>query len=218
MFKSCQYCRHRKKRCVFPGSPDHDGRCFACQHLGVACEVEERQPSTKRQRTSQRIASSIRLRSSLSTLNRRQEPDVVHSVSPLQPGDCQIPRVATRRASKELILPERWPEFDSFTAAEKYKTALHKEFPFIPFEYLGNEPSPLLTYCIELAAKLSFHHGLGDCSDSDIEHLTSLVRGQNLTPEQTAGLLILLPRARLSHEIAEKVSYYASLQIQMTHQ
>lgn len=204
MFKSCQYCRHRKKRCVFPGPSDHDGRCFACQHLGVACEVEARQPSSKRQRTSQRIASSIQHRHGPPALTS-QDPDLVEPATPLQNGDCQIPRPNPRKDSKELLFPERWAELDGLDAIEKYKKALHHEFPFIPFEYLDVEASPLLSHCIELAAKLSFHHGRGDCSDSDIEQLASLVYGQDLTREQSAGLLLLLPRARLARHVTQKV-------------
>lgn len=208
MFKSCQYCRHRKKRCVFPGPSDYDGRCFACQHLGVTCEVEARQPSLKRQKTSQRVASSIQLRASSAALPHRQEPDLAGTTDPSQYGDCQIPRANPRRASKELILPERSGEFDGFSAIEKYKKVLYQEVPFIPFEYLNDEPSPLLRHCIELAAKLSFHHGDGDCSNLDIQHLASLVHGQGLTREETAGILLLLPRLRISYDVAEKVSYY----------
>lgn len=204
MFKSCQYCRHRKKKCVFPGPADPDGRCFACQHLGVACEVEARQPSSKRQRTSQRIASSIQHRQ-LPPALAHADPGHAEPTTPPQSGDCQIPRADPGKASKELIFPERWAELDGLGAIEKYKKALHQEVPFIPFEYLEEEASPLLRHCIELATKLSFHHGRGDCSDADIEHLTSLVHGQRLTREEAAGLLLLLPRAGLARHVTEKV-------------
>lgn len=62
MFKSCDYCRHRKKRCVVPEVGTGTGtRCADCAHLDLPCEFSQRRPSLKRRQTSRHIAARLGL-------------------------------------------------------------------------------------------------------------------------------------------------------------
>lgn len=61
--------------------------------------------------------------------------------------------------------------------------------------------------CLELAEKLSFNHGTGYFPGTDIDRLIALALHQDLGREETAGILLLLPRARLGTAVAQKVGW-----------
>lgn len=204
MFKSCLYCRHRKKKCVWEPSDLH-GRCVACQHLDVRCEVEARQPSLKRQRTSQHIASSLRASSLTTTLPQRPDTDQNDETTKPQDGDCQIQRADRRPASKELLFQNRHNKLAHLSTTQKYNQALRQELPFVPDECLHGDVSPLFQHCVELAGRLSIYHGDGNCSTQDFERLADLVHENSLTIQEVAGLLLLLPRICPNSHMVEMV-------------
>lgn len=200
MFKSCQYCRHRKKKCVWNESAQN-GPCVACQRLGVVCELEARQPSLKRRRTSQRVASSIQARHA--SASQYSPPEGALSPS----GDCQISQSNREQASKDLLLADNSSKLDGLNTIEVYRQILRYELPFLPEEYLNDDDDPLLSLCVGLAANLSLNHGKGHPSQEDLDKLAISSQAQGVSDRGFTGLLLLLPRLRLGSMTVDKVCF-----------
>ncbi|KAJ9644903.1 uncharacterized protein PV06_08806 [Exophiala oligosperma] len=217
MFKSCQYCQHRKKKCVLPQPSASDSRCFACQHLDIRCEIGFRKPSFKRRLKSHEVSSRVytqySARSSATLLRPTgslREAAVVH----VNNGDCQLPRVradsGSLDAAKMIMTTDETESgnLDQMTTAEKYQTIVSCEFPFLPREaLLSMEEAKIpeaLSYCVDLAAQLSLQNRCAGLSESQVQKLSILVNQQDLDLIQAAGLMLLLPRVNLTSSIIEK--------------
>lgn len=219
MFKSCHYCRHRKKKCVLPQPPASDSRCFACQHLDIRCEIGLRTPSLKRRLKSQEVSSRVYTQSAPNSsplpLRSTETPrETVH----VNNGDCQLPRfradAGSGEAAKIIMTEDRFDgayrDLDQMSLAAKYEMIVSREFPFIPQDFLlamGEEDIPeLLRYCLDLAVQLSLQNAPTGLSQSQLQRLSTLVKLQDLDLMQAAGLMLLLPRANLDQSLMEKAS------------
>ena len=206
MFKSCHYCRHRKKKCVWPHDATPDDRCLACQHLDVVCEIGARKPSLKRQQKSRRIASEV-LNTGPGNTSRSLRPDIHLQTVAVKNGDCQVFRPRAADASKVILFNNSHFDRDGLGTKEKYTNLVSREFPFIPENFLQREDeiSPTLRHCIALASQLFLgnqgHHQLHD----DLQHLYALLGDQQMDLFQVAGILLLLPRVVLDHGTVTKV-------------
>lgn len=218
MFKSCRYCRHRKKKCVLPPPDASDTRCLACQHLDTSCEIGARQPSAKRRLKSQRIASSLSPDgpsggpAALATAPPHHDLPSESILIRVASGDCQIPRAdAGPSTAKAIIVPDPVRDTECLTTAEKYRAIAQHEFPFVPAEFLVN-PGFILSQCISIATNLSLRNSCPGLSDAQLcDLITSLNCQRALSPADLAGLLLLLPRIQPNHRLVELVSSFLPL-------
>ncbi|KIW65369.1 hypothetical protein PV04_07635 [Phialophora macrospora] len=212
MFKSCHYCQHRKKKCVRPppSATTSDRRCLACQHLDVPCEVGVRKASVKRQRKSQQIASKLYSTSAAESdfLLPRRGVRSDTAVERVSNGDCQLLRPDTvATATKIIITDSHTEELGRLSTGDKYRRIVHCEFPFIPDDLLRDDiilRSPVLSYCIALAASLSLQKECAGLSDLEMQTLVAFTEKPCLDIVEAAGLMLLLPRTQLGPGIAEK--------------
>jgi hypothetical protein len=209
-YKSCTYCRHRKKRCLFPSPGSGDGRCFACQHLGVECQFEARQPSQKRRRTSQRVARRVYA----DTSNTTDDHNVNINSSPTTTsgnGDCQIPEPGTRKAKKLLLpLPGSTPP-TSLTSRQLYQIYVQSDFPFVPQKCFLDGFSEVLDVSVRIAAHLSFRFRVDQTYRVRLDALQQRVTGYGASERDLAGLLLILPRMSLMPEVQSPVRTTARL-------
>lgn len=192
LFKSCDYCRHRKKKCVVK-SPS--SRCADCEHLDLRCEFSLRRPSLKRRRISQRIASSL----------RSSGWPKSGSVTAVKDGDCQLPRADSRMAAKILLEDNTSSEADGLSTTETYWRHVHPFAPFVPAEMLASSDR-ILQHCLELAPRLSLH-GTRAQGPPSTERLAILLRNSELSLAAAAGVLLLVLRVTLDQSLVQRASF-----------
>lgn len=206
MFKSCDYCRHRKKRCVLPVNlAGVCTRCEDCEHLNIACEFSRRNASLKRQKTSQHIAS--RMSSSIPKDRRFSSAET----TAVGANDCQAQQADTSSIAEKLIL--RDDELDDggypLSMADKYYKNVCLLAPFLPDEMLAGEDVSqdlVLQYCIQLASCLSLHDRRALPATSQINsNLETILSGREMSLSEAAGILLLLLRLDLDEAIVMQV-------------
>jgi hypothetical protein len=125
-------------------------------------------------------------------------------------GDCQLLRPDTVAAATKIIITDSYTEeLYRLSPGEKYRRILQREFPFIPDDLLRDDiivRSPVLGYCIALAASLSLQKECAGLSDPEMQNLAALLEKPCLDIAEAAGLMLLLPRTQLDPSIGEKVS------------
>jgi hypothetical protein len=208
MFKSCDYCRHRKKKCVLVTATANDGytpRCKDCAHLNIKCELSLRNPSLKRQKTSQSIASRV---TSSTSQHWRFPPETGLVQSP----DEHVSQTAEYSSPVEkIILRDDDLKDGEYLAslAESYYKNVHYLAPFVPDEMLtGDDMSQdlILHSCIRLASFLSLHDRRPLPSTSRINTgLQDILRGRKLNLPAAAGILLLILRLDLDPGIINQV-------------
>lgn len=196
MFKSCQYCRHRRKRCVFPTHPTTDSRCLACQHLNVTCELATRRPSEKRQQTSQRVATRV-----LAASHTSRQPELLAGAND---GDCQLPISGINRSAKELLLPNAVLH-SNLNTRQLYDHYVRFECPFVPKECFHNDSdTSRLDQCLSLAASMSFQLA-PNTTNTNITRAVELDLAGTLELSTAAGFLTLICRHLLQRGLVTQV-------------
>ncbi|OIW25686.1 hypothetical protein CONLIGDRAFT_502615 [Coniochaeta ligniaria NRRL 30616] len=211
MFKSCNYCRHRKKKCVltYPSA----SRCGECEHLELVCEFSLRQPSLKRRTTSQRIASKLSAAAAVGNTraaagDRGHWPNPTSFVATVEDGDCQPSSAGgSRSLARKIILRDGAPDNPESTAG-KYWRYVHPLTPFVPREMVldgDDDWDPVLQQCIELASGIWLHHRPEPAlSQRAVDSLALAIRGEMSLPD-LAGVLLLLLRLPLETDLAQRV-------------
>jgi hypothetical protein len=209
MLKSCDYCRHRKKRCVLPANlAGVRTRCDDCEHLNIACEFSRRNASLKRQKTSQHIASRV---SSSIPKDRRFSSAETTAVGAT---DCQAQQADTNSVAEKIIL--RDDELDDggypLSIADEYYKNVRLLAPFLPDEMLAGEDvshNLVLQYCIQLASCLSLqrlHDRRALPATSQINrNLETILSGRQMSLSEAAGILLLFLRLDLDEAIVKQV-------------
>ncbi|KAJ5825931.1 hypothetical protein N7474_003069 [Penicillium riverlandense] len=211
MFKSCNYCRHRKKKCVLD-SP-WASRCTECDHLDLVCEFSRRQPSLKRRKTSQRIASRVSAvaaaASAPSPAEERQWANTGSIVSVVKDGDSQLNSAGvTHSDGQKIILKDDNSDTPNSTA-RKYWDYVHPLTPFVPSEMIqdGNESwDPVLHECVELAASIWLHHRPNSDLPQRASDSLALVTQGEMTLQCLAGALLLMLRFPVERDSVQRVS------------
>lgn len=206
MFKSCDYCRHRKKKCVLP--VPRAPRCTDCQHLDIPCVFSPRISSVKRQKTSQLLAA----RFSSSARFTSQWPAIGTSATPAPSAeeDTQLP-VADHVRSKEkiILLGEDVAERGHVAPmAELYESHVRSFAPFLPEHMLASEAEldAVLRYCIQVASYYSLHDRRVLPVPAEIEQsLNAMLGAGEPSPAATAGMILLLLRVDLTHSMVNRV-------------
>ncbi|ERS96903.1 hypothetical protein HMPREF1624_06229 [Sporothrix schenckii ATCC 58251] len=228
MFKSCDYCRHRKKRCVVEWA---GSRCTDCEHLDLPCEFSQRRPSLKRRQTSRNIAARLGLGGGES-----KPTDVQPAVSGLAVPDDGVFSDAGRRRvkvdsltskiNKTLLERRAAGGSDGSTASNEqrrysegggvlrnplYDRYVHDVQPFLPFvavEMLADnvfDENGILADCLSRACALSLHlmhaQRSGDASALD----DAIARQHDLSLADAAGVLLLMPCMHFSEATIERV-------------
>lgn len=207
MFRSCDYCRYRKKKCgLAPATAGCPPRCKDCVHLNIKCHFSLRNPSLKRQKTAQSIAS----RAAISTPLPRSFS--FGETAPVQSPDEREPNTADHSSPVEKIIlrDDELHDGDYLASlAESYHRNVQFLAPFIPDEMLaGNDMSQdlMLHSCIHLASHLSLHDRRPLPSASRINTgLQDILRGRELNLHSAAGILLLITRLDLDPDIINKV-------------
>ena len=213
MFKSCNYCRHRKKKCVVI---DASTRCSDCEHLDLPCEFSRRLPSLKRRKTSRQVAARVGI---VATSKSPKSADygggrVDNGVDEanLKEGDCQL-RLAGRRdmANKRLIRPSdafQDEEGVHISLSERYWRDIHPFWPFVSPKMEESMDDSNFWRFIDLACRLS-PKSLGELGDSSLyagEFVMALQRDQ-LSTSATAAALILCSFLYIEDSVVQKVSF-----------
>jgi hypothetical protein len=198
MFKSCNYCRHRKKKCALDGP--WASCCTECEHLNLICEFSVRQPSKKRRQTSQRIASRISAAASVSATRAKGERQWANTgsvVSVVKDGDSQLSPADTNHPhGQKIILKDDIPLVLDSTGT-KYREHVKPLTPFVPSEMIheANENwDPTLQQCVELVASIWLHltpHA--DVSQRVSPVLKSITQSEMTLP-RLAGVLLMILR------------------------
>lgn len=210
MFKSCDYCRHRKKKCVMPYACAV--RCVDCEHLDLTCEFSLRQPSLKRRRTSQRIASHLSAAAAATAATggpRCPWPQSYRVVALVKNGDCQLTRAGrTGSLGDKIILKDDVPDRPESTA-EKYWRHVYPLTPFLPSEMIvesDGDWDPILKHCVELAASLWLHHNQKQHPQPAADQLLGMVGQGELSLPVIAGILLLVLRMPLDDSLIQRAS------------
>ncbi|KFY01716.1 hypothetical protein V490_00790 [Pseudogymnoascus sp. VKM F-3557] len=210
MFKSCNYCRHRKKKCILPSSLAT--QCYDCERLGIPCEFSPRNSSFKRQKTSQLVAARV----SNSATTKPTWPAVGETSAPLQHGDTQIRVADSSSAADKIILMGNQSEnaTNAMAIADMYWQHVHPVTPFVPDEIICSdeiEQNRVLHYCIELASHLSLHDRRDIIVTSRInDDLMTMLGDEEMSVASAAGILLLILRMDLNEQIAHRT--YSAIQ------
>lgn len=215
MFKSCDYCRHRKKKCVVPIA---SGRCTDCEHLDLPCEFSQRLPSLKRRQTSKRIAASVGIappESPKPSNDSTGRSDNDFDEANLKEGDCQL-RLAGRRdmANKRLFQPRGFPvgqEDCSLSISEQYWRDVHPFWPFATPEMLedgqlGKDPGFMRLTELALRMSLNSMREPENVSWQIAQLVSALQRGRPTIPTIT-GTLLLCPFLYLDDGLLQTVHF-----------
>lgn len=209
MFKSCNYCRHRKKKCALDGP--WASRCTECEHLDLVCEFSRRQPSQKRRQTSQRIASRVSAAAVVVTPKAAGD-QWVHTgsvVSVVKDGDSQLNSTDTNYAQGQKIILKDDLQLVLESTASKYREHVHPLTPFVPSEMIqqANEDwDPILQQCVELAASIWLHsEPPADISQQASHALKSAIQS-NMTLPRLAGVLLMMLRFPVESDCIQWVS------------
>ena len=218
MFKACDYCRHRKKRCVVPPAA---ARCSDCEHLDLPCDFSVRVPSLKRRQTSKRIAARIGAAATTAWSEKSAGDGSVSSdngadEANLKEGDCQLRLAGRRDMANKRLFQTRNSTDDLRDAAlsmsEKYWRDVHPFWPFVSPEMLQEGESgrdPAFRHCVELACLLSLNL-MKDLKDVPMrpESLMSTLQRGRPSMSVIAGTLLLCPFVYYDDGILQKAGYY----------
>ncbi|KAJ5450652.1 uncharacterized protein N7458_007101 [Penicillium daleae] len=215
MFKSCNYCRHRKKKCALEGP--WASRCTECEHLDLICEFSRRQPSQKRRQTSQRIASRVSAAAAVSTPRvngDRPWASTGSVVSVVKDGDSQVnPADTNYPHGQKIILKDDAPLVFNSTA-KVYRNYVQPLTPFVPSEMiheLNENWDPILQQCVELAAGIWLHTVPQAAVPQQAGHaLKSITQGDMTLPCLT-GVLLMILRFPVDSDCIQWVSHRLSL-------
>ncbi|CAK7229812.1 hypothetical protein SCUCBS95973_007354 [Sporothrix curviconia] len=228
MFKSCDYCRHRRKRCVTAAGRS---RCSDCEHLDLPCEFSQRQPSLKRRQTSRQIAARLSAeRAERTEKTERTQADLLGTAFAAEGVRRRVQQADSRRSGKiNKALFERQAkrddDDDGSAAADKGRrnshgsevySPLHAKYvhdvqpflPFVPPSFFIPRPgsdNSLLNDCVARACALSLHavhaQPAGNAADLD----AAVIRQSALSLADCAGLLLLMPCLPFSETTVEHV-------------
>lgn len=216
MFKSCNYCRHRKKKCAL-NSP-WAIRCTECEHLDLVCEFSRREPSLKRRRNSQRIASRVSAAAAAassppSPANDRRWANTGSIVSVVKDGDSQLnSTAATHDLDRKVILKDDTTDIQDSTA-RKYWEYVHPLTPFVPPDMIldGYENwDPVLHQCIEHAASIWLHHRPDPDLPQRASRSLTLATQAEITVPCLAGILLMMLRFPVERDLIQRVSSWSS--------
>lgn len=219
MFKSCNYCRHRKKKCTSDGP--WASRCTECEHLDLVCEFSRRQPSQKRRQTSQRIASRVLAAAADSApraTGERQWASTASVVSVVKDGDSQLNSADadTKFPTGQKIILKDETQLMLDSTATKYREHVRPLTPFVPSEMIheANENwDPALQQCVELAASIWLHSSPhADISEQASHSLQSITQSEMSLP-RLAGVLLMILRYPVDSECIQWVSSCSSRHI-----
>lgn len=210
MFKSCNYCRHRKKKCALEGP--WASRCTECEHLDLICEFSRRQPSQKRRQISQRIASRVSAAAAVSTprlIGARQWASTGSVVSVVKDGDSQLNPIDTSYPHEQkIILRDDAPPVLNSTAT-MYQKYVQPLTPFVPSEMIheANENwDPILQECVKLAAGIWLHSTpQADILQQAGNALKSITQSDMTQPRLT-GVLLMILRFPVNNDCIQWVS------------
>ncbi|KAJ5612834.1 hypothetical protein N7510_006028 [Penicillium lagena] len=209
MFKSCNYCRHRKKKCALD-SP-WASRCTECKHLDLVCEFSRRQPSLKRRQTSQRIASRVSAVAAASVPSPAEERRWANTgsiVSVVKDGDSQLNSAGvTHSDGQKIILKDDDPNIPDSTA-RKYWDYVHPLTPFVPSEMIQDDNEswdPVLHECVALAAGIWLHHRPDANLPQRASDSLALVTQGEMTLQCLAGALLMMLRFPVENDSVQRV-------------
>lgn len=192
-------------------------RCADCEHLDLVCEFSLRQPSLKRRRTSQRIASSVSAAAVAGTAGRNGSPDLrwPHSATVaavVKDGDCQLTWNSARPGVGEKIILKDRPSTAQESLPERYWRYVYPLTPFVPAELIVDERDawdPFLQQSIDFAAGMWLHRDLEPEVQRRAGQLLRMAAHSDLTLPMVAGVLLLLLRVPLNEEDAQMVGRHA---------
>lgn len=216
MFKSCNYCRHRKKKCILP--TPLATQCYDCERLSIPCEFSPRAASFKRQRTSQLVAARI---SNLAA-TKPAWPAVGENSIPLKHGDTRIRVADSSSAAVKIILTgnQNGNVTNAMAMADMYWQHVHPVTPFVPDEIICNdgiEQNRVLHYCVELSSRLSLHDKRDVIPPRRInDDLMIMLSDDEMGFASAAGILLLILRVDIDESIAHRVTvsiYYLNVYI-----
>lgn len=211
MLKSCNYCRHRKKKCL---TQTWASRCTECEHLDLACEFSRRQPSLKRRRNSQRIASKVSAAAaaadSASGLGTdRRWTSIGSIVSIVKDGDSQLNASGTARdPGQKILLKDDTPDIPQ-SAARTYWAYVHPLTPFVPSDMIPDDHEdwdPLLQQCVDQAAQIWLHHNPDPGLAQRVGPALNVATQGDLTLSGLAGVLLVMLRFPVEKEFIQRVS------------
>lgn len=194
MFKSCNYCRHRKKKCALEGP--WASRCTECEHLDLICEFSRRQPSQKRRQTSQRIATRVSAAAAVLSPTNNSWASTGSVVSVVKDGDSQSNFADSKypQGQKIILKDETQPVLKS--TARIYREHVQPLTPFLPSEMiheLNESWHPTLQQCVELAASIWLHSTPhADISQKASQALKSITQSEMTLPRLAGALLLIL--------------------------
>jgi hypothetical protein len=206
MFKSCNYCRHRKKKCILP--TPLATQCYDCERLSIPCEFSPRNSSFKRQRTSHLVAARV---SNLAA-TKPTWPAVGETSAPLKHGDTQIRVADSSSAADKIILMGNQSDnaTNAMAIADMYWQHVRPVTPFVPDEIICSdeiEQNRVLHYCIELASHLSLHDRRDVIPTSRInDDLMTMLGDDEMSFASAAGILLLVLRVDIDEPIAHRVT------------
>lgn len=207
MFKSCNYCRHRKKKCALEGP--WASRCTECEHLDLICEFSRRQPSQKRRQTSQRIASRVSAAAAVSSPRNRSWASTGSVVSVVKDGDSQLSSVDSKyRQGQKIILKDETPPMLESTATA-YRDHVQPLTPFLPSEMiheLNESWDPTLQQCVELAASIWLHSTPHADISQQASHALKSITQSEMTLPRLAGVLLVILRYPVESDCMQWVS------------
>lgn len=214
MFKSCNYCRHRKKKCTLDGP--WASRCAECEHLDLVCEFSRRQPSQKRRQTSQRIASRVSAAAAVSeprATRERQWASTGSVVSVVKDGDSQLKSADAKYPTGQKIILKDETQLVLDSIATKYREYVQPLTPFVPSEMIHEAKEnwdPTLQQCVELAASIWLHSNPHtDISEQASHSLKSITQSEMSLP-RLAGVLLIILRYPIESDCIQWVSSCSS--------
>lgn len=206
MLKSCNYCRHRKKKCL---TETWASRCTECEHLDLVCEFSRRQPSLKRRRTSQRIASKVSAAAAAnyaaSPANDRRWASIGSIVSIVKDGDSQL---NAADPGQKILLKDDTTDVPQ-SGARRYWAYVHPLTPFVPSDMIleDNEDwDPLLQQCVDQAAQIWLHHRPDPELSQQVGSSLTLATQGEMTLSGLAGVLLVMLRFPVEKNFIQRVS------------
>ena len=205
MFKSCDYCRHRKKKCV--PSTALATRCDDCEYRNIECTFTYRKPSLKRQKTSQLIAS--RISTSVSPKSRHLAATATRAG--IEDGDRLTQRQpdSSGVAAKVMLMYDGIDDGeDLLSTADKYNKHVRLLTPFVPEEMLAGDEmhEDIVRYCVQLASNLSIRAKRAlPAADQVNNDLMMMVGSGEMSLGAAAGILLLVLRLDLDESIIDRV-------------
>lgn len=205
MLKSCNYCRHRKKKCLTQTSAS---RCTECEHLDLVCEFSRRQPSLKRRRKSQRIASEVSAAaaavSASSQTSDHRWASIGSIVSVVKDGVSQLNATG---AGQKILLKDGTPDLPS-SVARRYWKYVHPLTPFVPSDMIldvDEDWDPLLQRCVDQAAEIWLHRRPDPGLLQRVGPSLTLATQGEVTLSGLAGILLVMLRFPVEKNCIQRV-------------